>query len=368
MGLKAQEKVYGSLLSSLRAGGVHVVTGKNGTGKSRFFKYASESIAKALNGDGSQFDRMICLSGTMHDKYPRSIYMGKSKSDAAVYLGNKVNNNMVSDISPFRTLVNYILDPKHVVYDNISLLFEVFEKVSFEGRMVLKFRYGKGKKSDAIDAIGSELEVEFHSLGDSIRYFNLFEEHIANGNILLSDILFSRNGKWYGLAELSSGEKQYILTLLGCLFCSEKNSILFYDEPENSLHPSWQSNIVRDLVSITTRLHSNTTMLIATHSPLIASSIRNEGSYLCDFPSGQSWSRVKLYGKTSDAVLRDQFHLFSARSPEVAVLVSSCLKLITENEQDSQEFREKRRLLESLDLDLSQDDPLVKIIGTILGF
>ncbi|WP_448700407.1 AAA family ATPase [Mucilaginibacter sp. AW1-3] len=73
------------------------------------------------------------------------------------------------------------------------------------------------------------------------------------------------NGKEIPLSGLSSGEQHELVLYFELLFNTSKNSLLLIDEPEISLHISWQKQFIRDLSSVTTL--NNLTVIIATHSP-----------------------------------------------------------------------------------------------------
>jgi energy-coupling factor transporter ATP-binding protein EcfA2 len=349
------------------------VTGRNGSGKSRFFSLVTEERARFLAKAYDTTERILCLSGTMHDKYAPSIYRAKSASDRVVYLGNKVNNNMVSDVAPFRTLSVFLLR-KLFLEDGEETAAKravksALKKLNFQDRIGFKFRYSKGRKIEVADRVDPEIDL---SLTDSrLENRNAIENciaHIEQGDITLSDLKFRRGDSAYGLTDLSSGEKQYALALLGVIYCGSPNCTVYYDEPENSLHPSWQMGIVRDLVEILESLFANSTLIVATHSPLVASSVRGSKVYTCDFPAGQSWDKADLFGKASDSVLRDQFHLYSSRSPEVYKSVNRCLDLIARMMADTPEFEAARNHLESFDLKLDEDDALHDVIHTILEY
>ena len=64
---------------------------------------------------------------------------------------------------------------------------------------------------------------------------------------------------------LSSGEKQLLIILLTVLCQDEKPSILLMDEPELSLHITWQY----ELINIIRQLNPNCQVIIATHSTSI---------------------------------------------------------------------------------------------------
>lgn len=69
--------------------------------------------------------------------------------------------------------------------------------------------------------------------------------------------------------KLSSGEQQELVMFYELLFKAKKNSLILMDEPEISLHVSWQEKFLRDIQSIAKL--SKLYFIIATHSPEIIS-------------------------------------------------------------------------------------------------
>jgi len=65
--------------------------------------------------------------------------------------------------------------------------------------------------------------------------------------------------------KLSAGEKQLLLILITVFLQDEKPYILLMDEPELSLHISWQDK----LISTLRELNPNCQLIISTHSPSI---------------------------------------------------------------------------------------------------
>lgn len=68
------------------------------------------------------------------------------------------------------------------------------------------------------------------------------------------------------LQKLSSGEKQLLILLIEALLQRQQPYIFLADEPELSLHISWQ----RRIISAITKLNPNAQVIVATHSPEIA--------------------------------------------------------------------------------------------------
>ena len=68
-------------------------------------------------------------------------------------------------------------------------------------------------------------------------------------------------------AHLSSGEQHMLVLFSELLFRVEPNSLVMIDEPEISLHVTWQKQFLRDLQGVTNLASFD--VLIATHSPQI---------------------------------------------------------------------------------------------------
>jgi len=69
------------------------------------------------------------------------------------------------------------------------------------------------------------------------------------------------------LSKLSSGEKQEIVLFYELIFNVDSELLLLIDEPEISLHITWQKKFLEDLLRVTKR--SELEVIVATHSPQI---------------------------------------------------------------------------------------------------
>jgi predicted ATPase len=78
-------------------------------------------------------------------------------------------------------------------------------------------------------------------------------------------IVFNTDNGIIQLEQLSSGEKQLLIILFKVFLMDNQPFILLMDEPEISLHISWQ----QDLIATLRKLNSNCQLIIATHSPSI---------------------------------------------------------------------------------------------------
>jgi predicted ATP-dependent endonuclease of OLD family len=78
-------------------------------------------------------------------------------------------------------------------------------------------------------------------------------------------IVFNSVTETIQLEQLSSGEKQLLLILFKVFLMDEKPYVLLMDEPEISLHISWQQSLIETIRT----LNPNCQLIIATHSPSI---------------------------------------------------------------------------------------------------
>jgi len=83
----------------------------------------------------------------------------------------------------------------------------------------------------------------------------------------------SHDGQTVALNWLSSGEQHEFVLLHNLLFHVEPGSLLLIDEPEISLHVTWQNEFIADLVRIAKMIGFDA--LVATHSPYIVGTRRD---------------------------------------------------------------------------------------------
>lgn len=116
------------------------------------------------------------------------------------------------------------------------------------------------KKLSIYDDLASRIKLLLDILNRRLTYKHLSIEK-TKGFVFTSTI----NGKEIPLTGLSSGEQHELVLYFELLFNTKQNSLLLIDEPEISLHISWQKAFIEDLRSVTEL--NNLSVIIATHSP-----------------------------------------------------------------------------------------------------
>ncbi len=123
--------------------------------------------------------------------------------------------------------------------------------------------------------ISSDIEKQKSIIFNPINtYLGILKEFIKDKSFQLDTkdsgelLVFNRNNESdsFPISYLSSGEKQLIILLTESLLQKNAKYIFIADEPELSLHISWQ----RKIVGAVRTLNPNSQIILATHSPEIA--------------------------------------------------------------------------------------------------
>lgn len=132
--------------------------------------------------------------------------------------------------------------------------------------------------SKALKIYFEDFDEKYQVFSDLIRKLDLFTR-IINSRLQFKEIVIDRENGFIivdsdskntlDLTKLSSGEKQEIVLFYDLIFNADEEILLLIDEPEISLHISWQKKFMDDLLNIAkeTKIQS----IVATHSPQIVS-------------------------------------------------------------------------------------------------
>lgn len=170
-------------------------------------------------------------------------YFNKIRSIVSVNQTNK-------DASFTAALRNFLADDMH----RISALSDALDE--FESKT--------SKAYEPIHAYLRELNIFFSDSGKKI----VFDEKNGQLHFQLTD----EDEEFRDIESMSSGERQILILLTHIAFAPIKTNTFVIDEPELSLHPKWQHQL---LPSIDSLMRADTQMIIATHSPEIVGNYRS---------------------------------------------------------------------------------------------
>jgi predicted ATP-binding protein involved in virulence len=133
---------------------------------------------------------------------------------------------------------------------------------------------------DDINKFALSLYVE--DMSEKLRLFDKLEEkvqvlrEIINSRFVYKTMFVSKDKGIYFLDDndveldfhkLSSGEQHELVLFYELLFDVEEDTLILIDEPELSLHVSWQKQFLKDLIRVAKNAKFD--VLLATHSPQI---------------------------------------------------------------------------------------------------
>ncbi|MCD8386910.1 MAG: ATP-binding protein [Bacteroidales bacterium] len=266
-----------------------IIIGVNGTGKTTLLDFIATSIEDIKNETDLRSGNILWIES---GKSPISEIV--SSHNASTLL-NERNNHLIeyypAEASPQDTsevLEKYVID--------------YIDKLVFEND--LRAQQGYEKVREYIESI-------FHDSESNVR----FEGISAKRKLRFSN----STGAEFGTENLSSGERKMLAKLLPIYLGEMQGKVLLFDEPENSLHPAWQRELLPALRRAS--LENDCQIIIATHSPHIIGGAKGEEiRILMREPDGQIVSNSPddgPFGWEVDSILFYLQGLRQQRTPEV---------------------------------------------------
>lgn len=304
---------------------VNILTGSNGEGKSTIMDIIATVLLDSpqIKNLVSKFERVnidfddkqtiVCIS--FNDTLKNLKAKAESGADNSVVfqeLWDDVSSNLSLDDKRNKRLnrmgikasVSYLVKNKKIAPLSESSIKNLKVDIisTFDSSLPTEIERGK-YDSLKLQGVRSSLDWDLHDLQEKYAYYlgglaTKLEQYIKDGNtvdsmyvenlyaqknlfIKIVNEMFSETGKkininnsqlefiideenkHISMYDLSSGEKQLIYILLTVLMEEQKETVLFMDEPEISLHIDWQEQLIDKILS----LNPNCQLLIATHAP-----------------------------------------------------------------------------------------------------
>jgi len=172
----------------------------------------------------------------------------------------------------YETIVTLIQDlhGNGLAEESIGLKFPTGEKSNVQLRILKLFLDNWEKKLQPLLPMNIRIQMFRDIVGDRMKDKRLAFQ--PNGDIVFDTM----NGQSLIVESLSSGEQHMLALFAMLLFSAQPNSLVLIDEPEISLHVSWQHEFLADLTRVVQLGDLN--VVIATHSP----SIINEQWFLVE--------------------------------------------------------------------------------------
>ena len=151
------------------------------------------------------------------------------------------------------------------------------------------------------------------------------------------NIFLRKNGQAIPLFEASSGELSFISTIVYLSTTIDENSAVLIDEPENSLHPSWQKDYIKILVELFYLYQPK--VVAATHSALIVTGaeVSNPSTKVFECRNFQFIKRMKEPVNIEEAFI-DYFNVVTPQNRYLSNLIIDMLNKLAAGESSIQDI------------------------------
>ena len=333
-------------------GDVSILIGENGSGKSQMHGQLTTEYLR-------QGKKVIAISNSIYDKFPdsgRNLHLlrdraGRKKAKRSI-------KTALLNISPedITRLKNASEALRFIGYDPVFGLERISVTVDMLDNALSRDEFRDYLSPSEIDSIKSLLfksgtynsepivwlsltdfsfrEVDRASLIQLLKWEGVLKklQIIDTFNIFLR-----KNGQEISLFEASSGELSFISTIVYLSTTIDENSVILIDEPENSLHPSWQKDYIKILVELFYLYQPR--VIAATHSALIVTGgeVSNPTTKIFECRNFQFIKRAKEPVNIEEAFI-DYFNVVTPQNRYLSNLVIEMLNKLAAGETNIEEI------------------------------
>lgn len=357
-------------------GGITFLVGENGTGKSTELR----NLAVRHIAEGST---VVAISGSVFDKFPsmrNAKYHRLSPSAGRQYVANAFKAAIsgqgvreeprsarllarVLSYAGFLPALEYAVEVgRSWTPESAHLALDSLDEVEEIDRMLLRRvvdgiasrgRYGNTTILDLGNSSHSDASMELSAL---LRYEKLLRRSKIVNRVILK---LAKNDHFFDLADASSGE----LTLLAIYaFLAPRITeeiVVLIDEPENSLHPRWQSEYCKQFFDLFHLYRPK--LFIASHSPIIVSGAEAHGipSRTIVLPRHRT---ANSDIQSIDGILMEAFGVLAPASHYLSEMVASMLNDLMLRKSTLDQVRKELLRLRDLSYEGKQQDFLTRAL------
>lgn len=257
---------------------INILVGENGSGKSTYLN----QLAKLHLNSGRN---VIAIANTVYDKFNiNRINFNHLKVSQGKNLSKNVIRKIVKilDYNNPKGLFNLINAFDYVGFDSkITIEIkglsnnyqELIKNSSFNDYYKFTLNYNLDHYfREALHKNKFNVDLKKHHINKTNDIFVLFLLSYENelkklGIIKKIRIFLHKENREIELNSASSGELSLLTTVIYITAYIDDNTVILIDEPENSLHPKWQIEYIKQIVDLFYFFQPK--IILATHSPLI---------------------------------------------------------------------------------------------------
>lgn len=356
--------------TSIQAGTVNVLIGPNGSGKSRLLReLCINSIRDGLD--------VIAVAPTNYDRFRKMPkrglkFFGARQGRAAASAVIRAVLERASRGNP-QVLKNMTRALEYTKFDPIIGI--GLTSLNIENFHAAEEQLPKNEADELLSALlkwkdrGEYGEIvrlrlnEFNFKELDALTFALIAKHDellyrTNTTSRIEYFLY-RKGVSIPLLETSSGEISFITTVAFISTQIERGAVIAIDEPETSLHPTWQQNYVRTLLDLFYQYEPR--IVIATHSPIIISGAEVAASDVRVFEISNGQTKLFDHAQLSLEEMYDKlFDLITPKNHYLSQRAVSLLNALNAGEMSLNDVLSDLATLRDRSYDESQQAVIIK--------
>lgn len=347
---------------------------------------------------------VIAVSTGRHDRFPSPNYTRKNAIITDYHYIAPSGGGSLSSLTPsLIAIIEGLQD-----YDRKSdRLAEIFTYLDFAPIMDIKFAfdtsgvdpYWKKTPSRNVDLLKDDLFLHsldpvkidimekysrFHDYASSKNKFNLeinlsrrhigeqFEvlsdlvELLKAGLVRISDLTLSQltTGNRLRLSQASSGQQCMLTMILGIAGAIQHGSLICIDEPEISLHPKWQEDIIAQLQAAFSD-YKGCHFIIATHSPQIVSGLTTSNGFVLSLEDNKLYHSGEYAKKSADYQLAQIFRAPGQGNEYLIRLALTLLSKLAKRERLGDDDLLRSQWLMEIQSEISDTDPVWHLIEQV---
>ncbi|HHX8482682.1 TPA: ATP-binding protein [Vibrio diabolicus] len=252
-------------------------------------------------------------------------------------------------------------------WDELAKVYQYIKISSHKDRYKNKFSLlvNFSERNEVRDTQGSdELNLDLYLKLEELRKYDLVRGPTTK--------LYKKDGGEFDFNDASSGEASILSTLIALTPNVENDSLIVIDEPEISLHPSWQYRYIELIDKILSRKRG-CHVVIATHSHFVISDLPMGRSSVVHFKANNGKSvecdyiESETHGLSAEDILLNIFDMPSTRNYYLSNEVSEALEIVAEGGRDSERFKFLVSKFKRYILHVKDVDPLKDVLVTLIS-
>jgi len=313
-----------------------VLAGINGTGKTTILEYINDFVKNLSNNKSFiKFDRYD------EEEDKTVIETLNYESSLKEY---KIGSRLVEQEAPikeyFENNIIYLpTDTHHNIEPIENIITEYLKQVVWEENNTPHEAYIEIK--DFINSIFDEFSINIS-----------FDSLDKNEKVIFTN----KNGDKFPLNKISTGEKTLLSKAFYLFIQNIRDKVILIDEPELSLHPSWQSKILKLYEKFAEEY--NCQIILSTHSPHIIASAKNEYLRILQIDEKNNInviSDLKAHGRDINSVLFDVMGEVLYRPDEFRKKIDRLFYAI----EDEKNYELSKKLFDELKEDYGENDSII---------